>query len=208
MRSRNHQFAFASSIVAQVVLVCVATIGLSRVVLLDEAPLSDRPTFLAPFVQTQPRPIQEQVSYVALGGAASPEPQPAIGVTPERIVVTELAVAAPAGGGDSQPPAAAREPDSEAPVYPATLMARGVEGSVLATFVVDTNGRPDVSTYIALESTHVLFGTAVRDALPRMKFRPAKRDNVPVRQQVELRFSFRVIKPPVTAPKPPEAPVS
>ena len=227
VRSRNHQFAFASSIVAQVVLVCVATIGLSRVVLLDEAPLSDRPTFLAPLVQTQPRPIQEHVSYVALGGAASPEPQRAIGVTPERMVVTELAVAAPAGGGDSQPPAAARveqtlpvfsevevdsaasrDPDSEAPVYPATLMAKGVQGSVLATFVVDTNGRPDVSTYIALESTHVLFGTAVRDALPRMKFRPAKRDNVPVRQQVELRFSFRVIKPPVTAPKPPEAPVS
>ena len=104
--------------------------------------------------------------------------------------------------------AASRDPESAGPEYPPTLMAAGFEGSVLATFVVDTSGRPDLATYIALESSHPLFSLAIRDALPRMKFRPAKRGNVPVRQQVELRFSFRVVRPPPSTAPPSTAPPS
>ena len=210
-RSLNHRVAFGASIVAQVVAVCAVAFGLSRVSAPSEEPLSDRPSFLAPLMQLQPRPVQEQLSY-----AATPLPQRDLGVTPvasEKVM--ELALAEKVGGGDTSvaseahveeasevfsevevDSAASRDPDSEAPRYPASLMAKGIEGSILATFVVDTNGRPDVSSFIALEATHPLFAAAVRDVLPRMKFRPAKRNNVPVRQQVELRFSFRVVKPP------------
>ncbi|MBL0173371.1 MAG: TonB family protein [Gemmatimonadaceae bacterium] len=193
-------------------------------VLPNEAPLSDKPTFLAPLVQARPHPVQEQLSYAALGGTPVPDQLPKAGAPP-AAAVKELAIADVVGGGDNKVPseahvaealpvfseievdsAAARDPDSEGPVYPPTLMAKGIEGSVLATFVVDTSGRPDVDTYIALESTNPLFSLAVRDALPRMKFRPAKRNNEPVRQQVELRFSFRVVKPPVVVPKRPAMP--
>lgn len=216
----SHRVAYSASMIAQVALVCVVVVQLSRVALLNDEPLSDRPTFLAPLIQAQPHPVQEQLSYAALGGAPVPEPQPITGA-PAATAVKELAVAEVVGGGDNKVPsearvaedlpvfseievdsAASRDPDSEGPVYPPTLMAKGIEGSILATFVVDTNGRPDVDTFLALESTHNLFSIAVRDALPRMKFRPAKRNNVPVRQQVELRFSFRVVKA-VAAPKRP-----
>lgn len=87
-------------------------------------------------------------------------------------------------------------------------MAKGIQGSVLATFVVDETGRPDVNTYLALESTDTLFALAVRNALPRMKFRPAKRNNITVRQQVEQRFSFRVVKVPVATPSTPATPAA
>ena len=215
-RSLNHRVAFGASIVVQVVVVCAVAFGLSRVSTPNEEPLSDRPSFLAPLMQLRPRPVQETLSYAGLGGAATPLPQRDVGVTPvasEKVM--ELALAEKVGGGDTSvaseahveeasevfsevevDSAASRDPDSEAPRYPASLMAKGIEGSILATFVVDTNGRPDVSSFIALEATHPLFAAAVRDVLPRMKFRPAKRNNVPVRQQVELRFSFRVVKPP------------
>lgn len=222
----SHQLGVGASVSAQVALVCVLAVQMSRVSLAPEQPLSDRPTFLAPLRQAQPRPVQEQLTYTALGGASTPEPLPTVGEKATvAAVVKDVAVVEKVGAGDNQvaaeahvaaelpvfseievDSAAARDPDSEGPVYPPTLMAKGIEGSVLATFVVDTNGRPDVDTYIALEATHPLFGTAVRAALPRMKFRAAKRGNVPVRQQVELRFSFRVVKPPVVAPKRPATP--
>jgi protein TonB len=199
---------------------------MSRVRLEPEQPLSDRPTFLAPLIQSHPRPVQEQLSYTALGGAATPVQLATVGDNPAvAAVAKDMAVTEKVGGGDDKvaseahaaeelpvfseievDSAASRDPESAGPVYPPTLMAKGIEGSVLATFVVDTSGRPDVGTYIALEATHTLFGNAVREALPRMKFRPAKRGNVPVRQQVELRFSFRVVKPPVVAPKRPATP--
>ena len=222
----SHHLMMSVSVAAQVALVCVVAVQMSRVTLEPEQPLSDRPTFLAPLIQAQPRPVQEQLTYTALGGASTPEPLPTVGDNPAAAaVVKDLAVEEKVGGGDNQvasearaaeelpvfseievDSAASRDPESEGPVYPPTLMAKGIEGSVLATFVVDTSGRPDVGTYLALEATHPLFGTAVRDALPRMKFRPAKRGSVPVRQQVELRFSFRVVKPPVVAPKRPVTP--
>ena len=74
-------------------------------------------------------------------------------------------------------------------------MAKGIGGSVLATFVVNVDGRPDLDTYMALEASDSLFAQAVREALPRMKFRPAKINDKPVRQLVEQRFLFKVVQP-------------
>jgi len=225
--SAGHQATMAGSVVGQVTLVCVAVWGFSRVLPDNAAPLSDRPTFLAPLHQERPRPVQEKLSYAALGGVASPEPQPRVGELTDASRVSTVAAPDRVGGGDEKPPseahaedqsrayseievdsAAARDPDSEGPVYPPTLMAKGIQGSVLATFVVDETGRPDVNTYLALESTDTLFALAVRNALPRMKFRPAKRNNIPVRQQVEQRFSFRVVKVPVATPSTPATPAA
>lgn len=223
--SLSQQLGYGMSVAAQVALVCSVAVGASRIAVPSEPLLNERPSFLAPLRQEHPRPVQEQLTYTALGGVAVPEPQAQIGEAKTPTKVPELALPIPVGGGDAEPPskahddeasrafseievdsAASRDPESEGPVYPQALMSKGVAGSVLATFVVGIDGRPDLDTYIALESTHPLFAQAVRDALPRMKFKAAKRSNVTVRQQVELRFSFRVVKPTVPTPTRPVTP--
>ncbi len=82
---------------------------------------------------------------------------------------------------------------SAAPVYPPELSARGVEGSVIATYVVDTIGRVDTSTVRVLHSDDPRFTQSVRTALGGMRFRPAMRAGRPVRQVVEQRFRFQVL---------------
>ena len=91
--------------------------------------------------------------------------------------------------------AATRDPDSAGPVYPVKLLALKVEGTTLVQFVVDSTGRVVVSSVIVLESTHPEFTQAVRDALPDMKYQPARLGKRTVAQLVEQRFGFR-IQPP------------
>jgi TonB family protein len=91
--------------------------------------------------------------------------------------------------------AAEREPDSYAPAYPPELMASGVEGWAAVRFVVDTNGRVDIATVQSVGFTAPEFHRAVRDALPRMKFRPARIGGKPVRQLAEQLFKFEIQRP-------------
>jgi TonB family protein len=81
---------------------------------------------------------------------------------------------------------------SAAPVYPPDLMRRGVEGQVDATYVVDTTGRVDTSTFQVLASADSLFTESVRTALADTRFRPAKRSGKAVRQLVAQRFRFKI----------------
>jgi len=81
---------------------------------------------------------------------------------------------------------------SAAPVYPPELIQKGTEGHVDATYVVDTTGRVDTATVQVLQSDDSLFTESVRTALGQMRFRPAKRAGVPVRQLVGQRFRFRI----------------
>lgn len=85
-------------------------------------------------------------------------------------------------------------PNSAQPLYPDILRQAGVEGSVLATFVVDTTGRADVSTFKVLRADHQLFERAVRDALPRMRFIPAEVGGRKVRQLVQQPFAFQIVR--------------
>jgi TonB family protein len=88
---------------------------------------------------------------------------------------------------------ATRDPESAVPIYPRVLELKGIEGSALVRFVVDTTGRADPESFRIVEETHRLFGQAVRDALPRMKFRPAMMGDKKVRQLVEQPFGFRLV---------------
>lgn len=81
---------------------------------------------------------------------------------------------------------------SAAPVYPPELMRRGVEGQVDATYVVDTTGQVDTSTFQVLASGDSLFTQSVRTALAETRFRPAKRAGKAVRQLVAQRFRFKI----------------
>src|SRR5262249_12993091 len=58
------------------------------------------------------------------------------------------------------------------PRYPDALRDAKVEGEVLAQFVVDQTGTPDMTTFKVLKSTHELFTKAVQSALPTMRFNP------------------------------------
>lgn len=96
--------------------------------------------------------------------------------------------------------AAVRDPSSAAPIYPKELEERGIEGYVIVRFVVDSTGFVDVTTILTIESTAAAFDRAVREALPRMRFRPALVADRPVRQLAEQMFKFeipRIIQPPV-----------
>lgn len=60
-------------------------------------------------------------------------------------------------------------------------------------FVVDTLGRAELGSLRILKSTHPLFSAAVRNALPRMRFLPAMRAGVKVRELVQQPFVFNVV---------------
>lgn len=205
----------AGSVAGQVALMCGAVVWTAqRAAVAMPREADQRPTFLAPLFRPAAHASQQTLTYTAIGGPAVVDAPNGVSERHEARPDRALKVAETVASGDAHPPAeaiddaatrayseievdsaATRDPDSEGPVYPPALMAKGVEGSVLATFVVDEFGRPDVATYIPLEATDVLFANAVRDALPRMKFLPAKRGATAVRQQVEQRFTFRVVRP-------------
>jgi len=81
-------------------------------------------------------------------------------------------------------------PGQAGPHYPEGLRNAGVEGEVLAQFVVDTLGHADMSTFKVLKSTHPDFSYAVRIAVPRIKFAPAELAHRKVRQVVQMPFVF------------------
>jgi TonB family protein len=92
-----------------------------------------------------------------------------------------------------------RYESSAAPIYPPRMSALGREGHVQAAFVVDTTGRVDTTSVQVLESDDPEFSQSVRTALGEMRFRPASRGRMAVRQLVEQRFNFRIAPKPQVA---------
>lgn len=84
--------------------------------------------------------------------------------------------------------------NTQRPRYPDILKSAGVEGEVLAQFIVDTVGRVEPNSFKVLKTTHPLFEAAVRAALPGMRFIPAEVGNKRVRQLVQQPFVFAIAK--------------
>jgi protein TonB len=82
----------------------------------------------------------------------------------------------------------------ESPEYPASLRAMGVEGRVLAQFVVGENGRYEGGSLKILDSSNPAFTAAVKDALPRMRFSAAQIGGRKVAQLVQMPFQFHLSK--------------
>lgn len=91
---------------------------------------------------------------------------------------------------------ALRDTASVAPEYPESLQRRGIEGWVVARFVVDTSGAVIPRSVQIVSSTSSDFTKAVTTALPQMRYRPAVRRGRVVRQEVEQEFRFRVARFP------------
>ena len=85
-----------------------------------------------------------------------------------------------------------RYPGSAAPAYPVEMLKQGVQGSVVTQYVVDTTGFADTTSLKIMSTTHEQFASAVRAALPYMRFFPAKVGSKKVRQLVEQEFSFKI----------------
>lgn len=81
---------------------------------------------------------------------------------------------------------------SGAPRYPEALRSSGVEGKVVALFIVDEMGRADADSVRFPSSDNALFEDAVRRALPRMRFIPAEIGGRKVRQLVQMPFVFTI----------------
>lgn len=77
-----------------------------------------------------------------------------------------------------------------APKYPDMLRQAGVEGRVVAEFVVDTLGRVEMGSVRITSATHPLFASAVTASLSRLRFLPAESAGHRVRQLVRLPFEF------------------
>jgi protein TonB len=97
--------------------------------------------------------------------------------------------------------AVVRTASSAAPAYPLKLLEQHIQGFVNAQYVVDTTGFADTTTFVVLQATHQDFIVAVRDALPYMRFEPAKIGRDKVRQLVQQQFSFRIADTATAAPK-------
>jgi protein TonB len=78
--------------------------------------------------------------------------------------------------------------------YPEVMRSSGAEGEVLAEFVVNENGRVETGTFKVLNSSNAAFVEAVKNALPRMRFRPAQIGKTNVSQVVQQAFVFKLNK--------------
>jgi TonB family protein len=101
-------------------------------------------------------------------------------------------------------------PGSPAPQYPSGLAAEGIRGNVSTMFVVSELGQPDLATFRVLSTTpNEQFVSAIRTALERTRFVPAKKDGDWVRQVVQYTYDFGlpgdpergdvIVRPPVVA---------
>jgi len=80
------------------------------------------------------------------------------------------------------------------PRYPEALRQAGVEGRVIAEFVVNELGRTEEASIRFVQSDNHLFEDAVRLALRRMRFIPAEVGGRKVRQLVEMPFVFTLAR--------------
>ncbi len=140
--------------------------------IIPDIDLSRAPTDASDFDGTKPRGMP------AGAGAIASTSAPLDGVYSELQVESPVRLA----------------PGAIGPSYPDMLRTAGIDGTVLAQFVVDTLGRADVSTFRALQSDNALFSNAVRAALGRMRFIPAQAGGRKVAQLVQQSYQFNVAR--------------
>ncbi len=78
------------------------------------------------------------------------------------------------------------------PEYPARLRDNGVQGEVVAQFVVGENGRYESGTLKIIKATDPAFADAVKRALPGMRFSAAQVGGQKVKQLVQMPFQFNL----------------
>ena len=90
---------------------------------------------------------------------------------------------------DTQVSALSNQPT---PVYPPALRAAGIEGRVIAQFIVDSAGDAVRESIRIVSSTNDLFSESVARAIRQMHFAPARIGTKAVSQVVQQLFVFRL----------------
>jgi outer membrane biosynthesis protein TonB len=218
--STSMPVAALSGIVHAIIIAAwvVATLPPSSVA--DDDSLSNRtyPQYVPPpdKVPGGPAAVREVVQYVTLTGAVGdgtgqgardagnkpPAPADETAGRAQRDTTLDprpvTAPPPPPGNSDSVftvldvDTAVVRSANSAAPAYPLKLLEARVTGSVQAQYVVDTTGFADTASFHVMKSTNPGFVEAVREALPYMRFKPAKIGPLKVRQLVEQTFTFKI----------------
>lgn len=138
---------------------------------------------------------------VDVPGTIAPAPVGAPRLSPGDLA-RQLAVGSPGSGStdwlgavgrdsllNAEPPVPIELAD---PVYPSTLKAAGIEGSVTIEFVVATDGSADSSSVKVIAADFEAFGLAARDAVLKSRFRPGRVNGAPVRVRVRQMVRFLV----------------
>jgi TonB family protein len=98
----------------------------------------------------------------------------------------------PLGSGDlDNPPTPVSKPP---PVYPGSLLGKGVGGKVTITCTVDASGRVTAAR-VKQSSGHAELDRAAIDAVNRWKFKPGTKAGKPATSTCVVPFSFEVKKP-------------
>ena len=143
-----------------------------------------------------------RADVVPAGHAMSPPAMPRTDSVPPRTAAPAVEKApATRGRSESGNSSTLNAPTSPTligtapqPQYPEALRDQQVEGEVVVQFVVDENGRPDVSSMTIVRSPHVLLTNAVRAVLPQFRFesaRTAPPQSIPRPETVRYAFTFR-----------------
>jgi protein TonB len=80
------------------------------------------------------------------------------------------------------------------PQYPPILQQAGVEGRVLAEFVIDTAGRAERASIRFVTSTHQLFEAPARATILSCRFRPGRISGRAVRVRVQQPINFTIAR--------------
>jgi protein TonB len=79
-------------------------------------------------------------------------------------------------------------------LYPNALQDAGVGGRVVVQFVVDTNGRVDMSTVKVMSASHDGFVGPTRDALREFRFSPARMGDRSVRMLTQMPIVWEIAR--------------
>jgi hypothetical protein len=222
--------AALSGVVHAIIIAAWVVVTLPPSSIADDDSLSNRvyPQYIPPpdKVPGGPAAVHEVVRFVQLTGTAvgdgvgqgprsagSKPPSPADDEAARQRDTTldakpVTAPPPPPGNSDSVftvldvDTAVVRSANSAAPAYPLKLLEARITGSVQAQYVVDTTGFADTASFRVMKATNPGFIDAVREALPYMRFKPAKIGPLKVRQLVEQTFTFRITTAETTTAAP------
>ncbi len=134
-----------------------------------------------------PAPTIPEAVPTAIGPAsiAVPGSQPGTDTTARTI---------PGGApfaADEVDVAASALPGQRGPAFPEALRMMGLEGRVVARFIIGKNGRVEADPTI-VSAPDDQFASAVKRYLATARYRPATKNGEPVRQLAEQEFDFTV----------------
>ena len=117
------------------------------------------------------------------GGVAGPSSNQALGLSSDPSQAFDAReVDTPVSALSNQP----------TPVYPPALRSAGIEGRVIAQFIVDSKGNAVQESIRIVSSSNDLFSQSVTKAVRQMRFAPARIGTKAVSQVVQQLFVFKL----------------